>query len=374
MNREVIMKSYKICVYAIAKNESKFVKRWMESMKEADMVVVLDTGSTDDTVEQLKKYGATVVTKKIDPWRFDVARNESLKLVPEDVDICVCTDLDEVFKEGWRKILEESWNDNITKVKYHYNWHFDEDGKPDVTFYHEKIHKRKGYQWSHPVHETLQYKEGVEQVMILDEIVLNHYPDTMKSRKHYLPLLELAVKENPNDDRNIHYLGREYMYYQRWNDCIDTLIHHLELPNAVWKEERAASMRFISRSYIALKRIEEARMWLDKAIQEAPHLRDAYVERALLEYQVEDWEAVSKYCLAALQIKSNPKTYVNETFSFDHTVYDLLSLSSYYLGKYEAAYEYINKALALSPNNKRLLDNKEWIKEKISMQEKKDVL
>ena len=45
------MGKYKICVYAIAKNESKFVKRWMESMSEADMVVVLDTGSTDDTAK-----------------------------------------------------------------------------------------------------------------------------------------------------------------------------------------------------------------------------------------------------------------------------------------------------------------------------------
>ncbi len=35
----------KIVVYAIAKNESSFVDRWMDSMSEADQVVVLDTGS-----------------------------------------------------------------------------------------------------------------------------------------------------------------------------------------------------------------------------------------------------------------------------------------------------------------------------------------
>ena len=45
----------KICVYAISKNESKFVDRWVESMSEADDIYVLDTGSTDDTVEKLKK-------------------------------------------------------------------------------------------------------------------------------------------------------------------------------------------------------------------------------------------------------------------------------------------------------------------------------
>lgn len=37
----------KICVYAIAKNEEQFVDRWVDSMSEADVIVVLDTGSTD---------------------------------------------------------------------------------------------------------------------------------------------------------------------------------------------------------------------------------------------------------------------------------------------------------------------------------------
>lgn len=47
----------KVCVYAICKNESQFVERWMASMGEADAVVVLDTGSTDDTVERLRAAG-----------------------------------------------------------------------------------------------------------------------------------------------------------------------------------------------------------------------------------------------------------------------------------------------------------------------------
>ena len=41
------MGNYKVCVYAICKNEEQFARRWMESMSEADLVVVLDTGSTD---------------------------------------------------------------------------------------------------------------------------------------------------------------------------------------------------------------------------------------------------------------------------------------------------------------------------------------
>ena len=45
----------KVCVYAIAKNEAQFVDRFMDSMAEADIICVLDTGSTDDTVEKLRR-------------------------------------------------------------------------------------------------------------------------------------------------------------------------------------------------------------------------------------------------------------------------------------------------------------------------------
>ena len=92
--------SIKICVYAICKNEYKMINRWLESMSEADYIVVLDTGSTDGTFEALQqdKRITKVEQQIINPWRFDVARNESMKLVPKDADILVCTDFDEIFE------------------------------------------------------------------------------------------------------------------------------------------------------------------------------------------------------------------------------------------------------------------------------------
>ena len=300
------MKKWKVCVYAIAKNEEKFVERWVESMSEADEIYVLDTGSDDNTALKLMDLGVNVTIEKISPWRFDVARNRSLELVPENTDICVCTDLDEVFVPGWREKLEQLWTDNITRLNYNYNWSLDDDGNPKVNFYISKIHSRKGYFWTHPVHEVLSFQNTQEVIVTTDDITVNHYPDSTKSRSSYLPLLEISVKESPEDDRNMHYLGREYMYYGKWNECIDTLIKHLSLPNATWKDERCASMRFIARAYKNLNRYEEARMWLDKAIIESPNLRDPYLERALLEYELENWKEIEKYCLKALEIKNSP--------------------------------------------------------------------
>lgn len=357
------MSPYKIVVYAISKNEEKFVDRWVESMKEADEIYVLDTGSTDQTVSKLKKYGVKVKTKIINPWRFDVARNESLELVPEDVDICVCTDLDEIFEEGWRKKIEEQWQENTNRARYNYNWSFDEYGNPKVNFYIEKIHQRKNYKWTHPVHEVLTYEKENESIITLTDITLNHYPDTTKSRGSYLPLLELSVEEDPTDDRNMHYLGREYMYYKRWNECIDTLIKHLNLPKATWKNERSASMRFIARAYKNLKRYEEARMWLDQAILETPYLRDPYIERALLEYDLGDYDKVIYYTESALQIKEHQKTYINEPFSWNETPYDLLSIA-YYNKDIDKSLEYIELAIKINPNDERLRNNQKLILQK----------
>ena len=353
------MHKYKIVVYAISRNEEKHVKRWVESMKEADEIIVLDTGSTDRTVKLLKDLGVTVKSKKIKPFRFDIARNLSLDLVPKDTDICVCTDLDEVFLKGWRSSLEEVWQENTTRLAYNYNWSLDKNNKPIINFYIEKIHSRNDYTWTHPVHEVLSYIGDKKEIKLTtDLITLNHYPDKTKSRSSYLPLLELSIKEDPTDDRNMHYLGREYMYHGYFNKAIDTLIKHLSLKSATWHDERAASMRFIARCYTNLERYREAKMWYKEAIKEAPYLRDAFVELALLEYNLENYQEVEKNCLEALKITTHQKTYINETFSFDHTIYDLLSISCFYQGKYQESLDYVNKALEITPNNERLKSNK----------------
>ena len=117
-------------------------------------------------------------------------------------------------------------------------------------------------------------------------------------------------------------------------------------------------MRFIARCYTELKRYKEAKMWYLEAIKEAPYLRDAFVELALLESSLGNYKETEKYCLEALKIKTHPKTYINEQFSFDHTIYDLLAVSYYYLKDYSKSLGYINKALELAPDNKRLQENK----------------
>lgn len=352
------MKRKKICVYAIAHNEEKFVDRWYQSMSEADSVVVLDTGSSDNTAEMLKSKGAIVQTLKIEPWRFDVARNKSLTLVPQDIDICVCTDLDEVFEPGWRKKLEDAWNDTVKSVRYRYTWSFNDDGTEGIVFWSEKIHANHVFKWIHPVHEVLSYLgDGDYKSVLADGIQLNHYPDEHKSRSQYLPLLELAVQEDPNDDRNMHYLGREYMYYQQWDKCIETLKKHLRMPKAVWEDERAASMRYIAKAYEGKNDVNQATRWLYRAIGEAPHLREPLMDLAMLFYQLNDWLGTAFMAQKALEIKQRPMSYISEPGAWGAVPYDLLSIAYYHLGDNERALSFCKQALEFSPNDERIKGN-----------------
>lgn len=353
------MGNYRVCVYAISKNEERFAETWMDSMSEADRVVVLDTGSEDRTVELLRNRGAEVTVERIEPWRFDTARNRSLVLVPEDTDICVCTDLDERFQPGWREKLEAAWTADASLARYRYTWNFNPDGSEGVVFWIEKVHTRHGFTWVHPVHEVLQWNGSGPQgcTVSVPGMQLDHHADPEKSRAQYLPLLELSVQEAPFDDRNLHYLGREYLFHHRWDDCIRTLKRHLALPSAVWADERAASMRFIARAFLEKGQPWEAHRWYLRAIAEAPHLREGWLDLAQLLYNEEAWDGVLYFTGRALEIRERPQTYISEASSWGSLPHDLRSIAFFQTGRLADALAEARQALAMSPADERLQKN-----------------
>lgn len=360
------MSKYKVCVYAICKNESKNARRWYNSMKEADEVIVLDTGSTDDTVEILKSLGAKVYIKEYPNFRFDDARNDSLDLVPLDCDICVCTDIDECFNSGWREKVEKVWDSNVHRLSYKIIWNVLDNGKEGLVYYISKIHKRENFKWIHAIHEILEYT-GSEycNTVTLDSVYLTHYQDKNKSRANYLKLLELDAMERPNDARSMHYLGREYMYYNMLDKAILVLKKHLTMENSNWPAERAASMRYIAMCYERQGKIDEARKYLFYSIGEAPKFREAYIQLAKLEYIQKNFNGVVYLINIALKITQKSTEYLNEAEAWGILSYDLLSIAFYYLGNYEQALINIDICLKEEPLNSRFLNNKKLILEKI---------
>lgn len=333
----------KIAVYTITKNEEQFISRWAESCKDADYRLIVDTGSTDGTIEEAKKAGCEVASISISPWRFDDARNAALALIPQDIDMCVSLDADEILMPGWREHLE-ALPEDVTRPRYKYVWSWNPDGSEGLTFYRDHIHKRHGYRWKHPVHEVVVCI-GVEKQAVCG-LEVHHHPDASKSRGQYLPLLELAVKEDPTGDRNMFYLGREYMYYGRNTEAEIHLKKHLELSG--WDAERSASMRYLS------KVTNNKEAWLLKACAEAPDRREPWVDSAEYYYYNQKWPQCYASAKRALEIVSKPLDYICEANAWGPLPYDLAGISAWYLGMKNEGLVNTLQALSIDPNDQRI--------------------
>lgn len=344
----------KVAVYTIALNEEQFVERWYESCKEADYLLIADTGSSDATVQRAGELGIQVVDIRVRPWRFDDARNASLAALPSDIDYCIALDMDEVLEPGWREELEKAFEAKATRVRYNYTWSWKdrENRIPGLTFGGDKIHARHGYRWKNPVHEVITPYGGTVETQYWTQLDLFHFPDDTKSRSQYLPLLKMSTEEAPYDDRSSFYYARELFFYHMYDASIEEFKRHLSLPTAVWAPERAASMR-----YLAKMDPENRVSWLEQAIAQSPGRREQLVELAQHYYDVSNWEKCYEYASAACAILQKPMDYLCEDFAWGATPWDLAAISSFRLGKNEEAVAFNNTAMELDPAEKRLKIN-----------------
>lgn len=356
------MKKYKICVYAIAKNEEKNVEQWYNSMKEADAVYVLDTGSTDNTVAKLKELGAIVEQKIINPWRFDVARNESLKLVPADTDIYVCTDIDETISEGWRKELEELWQEDTNQAYYEYIYSKNSSGKPTLTFQFDKIHD-KNFEWECSIHEVLKYiGEEKKKTIKLPNVKFTHHRDLTKDRSMYKTLLIECAEERPNDSRTARLLIREYVKYKEWENVIKAAERYFKIDRNCLEVYDSITKRYMGRAYKNLKKYDESRKCYQEAIELGSKYRDPYLELAFLEKELYNYDEAIRLIEQALSIKEKDLRIVPEPFSWSERPYKELSELYKHKGNFQEAYKNILLAEELNPNNKAIKNEKELIK------------
>lgn len=341
----------KVAVYTIALNEKQFVKKWYESAKEADYLLIADTGSTDGTVELAKSLGINVVSISIKPWRFDDARNAALAVLPSDIDYCIALDMDEVLVEGWRPELEKAFDSGWTRPRYKYVWSWQPDGSEGLTYGGDKIHARHHYRWKHPVHEVI-VSDRKQEIQGWTGIQIHHFPDHTKSRGQYFPLLELSVNEDPTDDRNAYYFARELYYHQMFERAAVEFKRHLSLPKARWAPERAASWR-----YLAKCEPENAINYLIEASKEAPEFREPWVDLAFAYYMKNDWENCFNAAEKALAITEKPLIYLNEAEAWGSKPHDLLAISAFNLGRLDIAVKHGTIAASLTPEDPRLQQN-----------------
>ena len=350
----------KICVYTITKNEEHFVKRWADSAREADLLLMADTGSTDRTVEVAKECGVQIHEICITPWRFDHARNANIALIPKDIDICICMDADEVLEPGWRKEIERVWAPEITRLSYMFDWGC------GIKFRYEKIHARHGYFWHHPCHEYPVYDKRIQEVYAYtDKLLVSHHPDPTKSRGQYLDLLELSVKEDPICPRNAFYYARELSFNGQWAKSIEECRRYLALPGATWQNERCYAYRVMGKCFSELGDIRNAEINFQLASVEAPNTREPWCELALLMYKQMRWAECFAYSMRALGITNRELVYTCDPAVWGHWAHDLASISAWHLGLKDLALEQSKLAIACSPEDPRLLANLAWFEEQM---------
>lgn len=342
----------KFAIYTIALNEIQFVDKWYEAAKDADYLLIADTGSTDGTPERARELGINVVDVRVSPWRFDDARNAALAALPADIDMCISLDMDELITPNWRELLEGAWERGVTRPRYKHIWSWNEDGTPGLEFSYDHIHARKGYRWRHPVHECL-YVYGMEEKQEwIEGLETHHHPDPTKSRSQYLPLLKLSVTEDPYNDRNAFYYGRELYFYGHYEEAAKELKRHLSLPTARWAPERAASMRYIAKCLPS-----EAEFWLRAAINEAPGRREPFVDLAKIYYERKDWASCLKASEDAISIQEKPLEYLCEAEAWGFAPYDFAAIAAYNLSEIDKAVIYARKAVEINPSEDRLQKN-----------------
>ncbi len=355
------MTKLKIGIYAPAKNEMKNAEAWAKSCEQADYRVVIDTGSTDETKQILQAQGVTVHDTLISPWRFDLAYNVAMALLPADCDVCICLHMDERLEDGWRELLEKAWTPETTRLRYTYIWNWNANGTPGRMWNGDRIHARKGYIWQGATHEGLCSRLPEVQTSC-NELRILHYPE-FKHKTGDLPLLQEAVREYPHDARIRAYLGREYMYRGMKEDCIKTYKEFLCMP--CWNVERGFAMQ-----NLASVDDENKEFWLKMAAMETPHHREPLVELARYYYTKANWGECYKNAVKALGITQHPMDYTCSEEAWSWLPYDLASISAWNLGLRLESLEYATKAVEHNSSDARLNNNlkiiQEWFDSNVS--------
>lgn len=338
----------KIGIYAPAKNELKHCNDWYESCKNADVVCVADTGSTDGTREKLMELGAQVTDVGIMPWRFDLAFNVAMSLIPRDIDVCIRLDLDERLQPGWREALEKAWTPETTRLRYPYVWNWNPDGTPGRQWYSDRIHARAGYYWIGHTHEGLCSRLPEIQTFT-DDVKIWQFPDA-KEKKGDLPLLQECIREWPQDARLRAYLAREYMYQGQFENSTKTYKEFLSMS---WdKVERGQAL-----CNLAITDPENKEFWLRMASIETPTHREPLVNLAQYYYDIKDWPKCYKAAKDALAITVHPMDYTCTPEAWGWQPHDLLSIAAWNLGLHQESLEQSRLALERNPGDERLKNN-----------------
>lgn len=349
----------KIAIYTICKDEADSVERWANSNAEADIRLVCDTGSSDDTVARLLEHGVLVYNINIKPWRFDTARNASLNLLPADVDVCIWQDLDEALLPGWRKAIEDNWQPGTTVANHRYR------NNGGVWQWHYKIHARQKCRWRFPIHEKLLWAEGVEQQHIwLSDFWLDEQQAHKESRSGYIDLLEQKIQEGDTDWKTYAFMAGEYSMRGNLAKELESRIKCYDMCDDGGMVKSYCA-RLVAGTYHRMGDHTNADMWFFKGVQDSAE-RETLYHWALSFQARQDWDScyiTMKKCLA---VTHRTDGFTQDPAAWEWPAYDLAALAAYNAGLYQQAVAYGQQALDQAPDDQRLQMNQNFYKDRLN--------
>lgn len=254
-----IQRCGKISVVMIVKNEEAMLETCLRSVQGADEIIVVDTGSIDNTIAIAIHNLVKVHNFE---WCDDFAAARNFALSKATGDWVLSIDADEVLEEGGIEELKELLATEKNAIGITMSSVNDQYNVPRLF---KRIPSTK---WVGKIHEVINDRDMLNTDTIIE---YGTSPAHDLDPKRNIRIMEKVAEEDPNNSRNLFYLGREYGYYGEWEKAIDTLNKYF--PIATWLPERA----------------------------------DAYFIQAVCYTNLPDWEKARQCCLQAMNINSNFK-------------------------------------------------------------------
>lgn len=167
-------KNTKVCVYAICKNEAKNIEKWIKSVKDADLIYIVDTGSTDNSVDIIKNMIQTMDTNINgtdyiqEEFSFAKARNFALSQAKKKITyifgnetynnwVFIALDLDEFMMQNGIEQIRSIWMNYFDTMELH-GVSLDESlNIESTTPVNHKVHSAD-FHWVRDVHEIIEKK------------------------------------------------------------------------------------------------------------------------------------------------------------------------------------------------------------------------
>ncbi|KOA20249.1 SPBc2 prophage-derived glycosyltransferase SunS [Clostridium homopropionicum DSM 5847] len=203
----------------IVKNEEKYLPQCLKSIKDiVDEIIIVDTGSTDRTVDIAKSFGAKVYYFQ---WNnnFSEARNESLKHATKDWILILDAD-DELYtkdQENLKDLLTKQLDENAIYFFETLNYYGStiDDNSITVNLNPRLFKNNQGTHYEGEIHNQLVHSEN-KYNLIYKFVQIHHYGymensiSSKNKRNRNITLLKKQIEENPDDVFAYFNLGTEY--------------------------------------------------------------------------------------------------------------------------------------------------------------------